>query len=80
MEEEKMKVFELIPLDNRKSFYGKCRVEETETETTLFSYNSKICTYNFTSKKLTKFDEYNHGQTTKRHQKAFFNYYGINET
>jgi hypothetical protein len=34
--------YELIPTNNRKSFYGKAFVEATDTEEILLSYNTPI--------------------------------------
>lgn len=69
--------FYLTPVDNRKSFYNKCYVQEIDNEATLYSYDTKIATYNTLTGELTKTSAYNYSATTKRHQKAFFNYYGI---
>lgn len=35
-------IYELIPTNGRKSFYGKAIIEETETGKTLYSYGTKI--------------------------------------
>ena len=72
-----MKKFELTPQDGKKSFYGKCYVIEDGNTATLYSYGVKICDYNTITHELEKTKEFNYSQTTKRHQKAFFNYYGI---
>lgn len=69
--------FYLSPVDGRKSFYNKCYVERMGKTATLYSYNTKICSYNTETKELTKFSAFNYSMTTKRHQKAFFEYYGI---
>ena len=74
-----IKKFYLVPTDNRKSFYNKCYVQQIGNEATLYSYDTKIATYNTLTKELTKTSAYNYSMTTKRHQKAFFNYYGIEE-
>ena len=71
------KKFYLNPIDNRKSFYNKCYVEVFGNVATLYSYNTKICSYNTVTGELEKFSAYNYSQTTKRHQKAFFAYYNI---
>ncbi len=68
---------ELQPTDGRKSFYSKCFVEVINEHATLYSYNTRICEYNTETHELKKFSAFNHSQTTKRHQKAFFKLYGI---
>ena len=44
-----MRTFELIPVDSRKSFYGKAKVFEYEYDNTirydLMSYNITVCSY-----------------------------------
>ena len=72
-----MKRIELKPTDNRKSFYGKCHVEEDQNKATLFSYGVRIATLDLITKEITKHDDFDYSATTKRHQRAFFNYYGI---
>lgn len=37
-----MRVYELIPIDNRKSFYGKAKVVEEGGTRTLYSYNTPV--------------------------------------
>ena len=72
-----MKKFYLIPADGRKSFYGKCYVIEDGPEAILYSYDTKIMSYNKDSREVKTTSYYNYSLTTKRHQKAFCNYYGI---
>ena len=38
-----MKIYELIPTNGRKSFYGKAKVIECEGENFLQSYNTIVC-------------------------------------
>lgn len=71
------KRFYLVPQDNRKSFYNKCYVEVDGSEATLYSYNTKIITYNTETGEIYKYPAYGYSQTTKRHQRAFNAYYGI---
>lgn len=63
--------YELIPTDNRKSFYGKCYVERYENgDETLFSYNTRIMTRTSTG----EYHRHYAGKwttTTGRHIKAF---------
>lgn len=74
------KKFYLEPTDGRKSFYKKCFVEVFGPYATLYSYNTKIMTYNTITGELVKHYAYNYSMTTKRHQKAFVNFYDIKET
>ena len=71
------KKFYLVPTDGRKSFYNKCYVEVVGNEATLYSYNTKIMTYNTETGETVKHYAYNYSMTTKRHQRAFCSYYGI---
>lgn len=74
-----IKRIELQPADGRKSFYGKCYVEIISNAATLYSYNTKIATYDTMTGDLEKFPAWNHSMTTRRHQKAFFEYFNISE-
>lgn len=74
-----MKRFYLDPVDGRKSFYNKCYVETDGTESTLYSYDSMICKYNLVSGVLTKYKAYGYSTTTKRHTRAFINFYNITD-
>lgn len=71
-----MKIFELHS-DTRKSFYGKCKVIEDEDVATLYSYDTKIMSYNLNTKEVETFAAYNISPTTKRHQEAFVKFYNI---
>lgn len=37
-----MRVYELMPIDNHKSFYGKAKVVEEDGTRTLYSYNAPV--------------------------------------
>lgn len=65
-----MKVYELIPADGRKSFYGKATVtiEEDGTET-LRSYNTPIIKRTASGDLVKLWDGWT--STTGRHIKAF---------
>lgn len=73
------KKFYLNPVDNRKSFYNKCYVILVDNIATLYSYDTKIMTYDTTTGEVTKTKDYNYSMTTKRHQNAFKEYYNIND-
>ena len=65
-----MKIYELIPTNNQKSFYGKALVKVSEDGTeTLYSYGTKIISRN-TEGNLKRF--YNGWTaTTGKHIKSF---------
>jgi ABC-type transport system substrate-binding protein len=73
-----MKVFELTPI-HRKSFYGKCKVLEANTGIyELYSYDTKVATYNEETKKWWNTQRPAHlSQTTLRHIKAFQSFLGL---
>lgn len=69
--------FTFVPNDRRKSFYGKCYVEKDGDISTLYSYDTKIMSIRVSTREITKFKDYDYSQTTKRHQRAFCEYYSI---
>ena len=73
-----MKTIELTPI-HRKSFYGKCRVDEKNDILTLKSYETNVATFNRKKNdlKITKNPDYL-TQTTLRHINAFLVYIGKN--
>jgi hypothetical protein len=73
-----MKVIKLTP-QNRKSFYGKCKVLESNTGILkLISYNTEVATYNkVTGKFWNTKNENELTNTTLRHIKAFQIYLGL---
>lgn len=69
--DEKMKRFELIPIDGRKSFYGKALVtEENNGLQLLTSYNTPICTYDEKTRVFRKI-WLGYSATTMRHINSF---------
>ena len=75
-----MKTFELTPVNNRRSFYGKCKVVEhinslMQVKSDLISYNTNVASYNHDTKKMTVKGYYS--PTTASHINAFLNYYGF---
>lgn len=75
-----MKTFELTPTNGRKSFYGKCKVEKFGKLSTLFSYSTKVATFdNNTNKIWVTQDEKHLTNTTLTHVRAFLNYYGFDK-
>ena len=68
--------FELEPIDNRKSFYHKCRVLEREDGSkVLQSYNTYVCKIDPDGTFHKTWAYYS--PTTMRHINAFLNFYGI---
>lgn len=68
--------FELDPIDNRKSFYHKCRVFEREDGSkVLQSYNTYVCEIDPDGTFHKTWAYYS--PTTMRHINAFLNFYGI---
>ena len=68
---------ELKPTSGQKSFYNKAVVEFFGDWINLYSYNSRVCRYNSTTKEFVKDKAWNYSATTKRHQKAFIETFGI---
>lgn len=69
-----MRQFELTPTD-RKSFYGKCKVEEIGKSLTLFSYGQDVAAFDNGKLWVTK-NEQHLTKTTLRHINAFLKYLG----
>ena len=69
-----MKIYELIPTDGRKSFYGKAKVfiEDDGTET-LYSYNTPIIKRTAAGELVRIWDGWS--ATTGRHITAFCGIY-----
>ena len=68
--------FEIFPVDGRKSFYGKCRVIETEQVLYLRSYDILVCYWDKKRKVFNKlWDGYS--LTTMRHVNSFMRYLGL---
>ena len=62
--------------DNRKSFYGKAQLIESEEKIELQSYDTIVATYLKKENKFVLHGKYS--QTTTRHQKEFANQLGFN--
>ena len=68
--------FELEPIDNRKSFYGKCKVFEMEDGSkVLRSYDTYVC--KISPDKTFHKTWWGYSFTTMRHINAFLDYYKI---
>ena len=67
--------FELTPVNNRKSFYGKCKVIEENGISKLQSYDTIVAEYNHIENKMTVHSWFS--ATTATHINAFLSYYGF---
>lgn len=68
--------FVLLPIDGRKSFYGKCKVIETEQVLYLQSYDIIVCCWDKKRKIFNKlWNDYS--ATTMRHVNSFMMYLGL---
>lgn len=67
-----MKMYELIPTNGRKSFYGKAQIiiDDDGTET-LYSYGTPIISRNIHGKLTPLYTGNKYGSTTSAHVKAF---------
>lgn len=70
-----MKVFELTPVNGRKSFNGKCRVEQENGISFLYSFNTKVAHFEHENNKMVINGYYS--ATTATHINAFLDYYGF---
>ena len=68
--------FDLLCYDNRKSFYGKAKVEENGAVFVLYSYDIPVCVYDSDKEVFTRlWDGYS--TTTMRHVNSFLRHYGL---
>lgn len=75
-----MRTFELKPINGRKSFGGKCFVEEHENgDKVLKSYHTEVV--RLVNGKGLRFseDKENYSQTTMAHIRSFLSFYGLPE-
>lgn len=71
-----MKIFELTPNDNRKSFYKKAKVLEKEDgRRFLISYGAPVCYLDKNNQFVRLWEGYS--ATTMRHINAFLSLYSI---
>lgn len=68
-------VFELQPINGRKSFGVKCKVVVNGNKAELLSYTTIVAEFNLETKKFSVNGEYS--DTTNSHIKAFKEFYGI---
>lgn len=71
----KVKMYDAIPCDGRKSFYGKAKICECGKRAYLKSYETIVCSIDAAG----KFHRHWNGEsmTTMRHINAFLNAFGI---
>ena len=70
-----METIILNPVNGRKSFYGKCKVEKDGSIYALYSYGIGVARYDEQTKDLEIY-EY-HSITTGTHINAFLDFFGI---
>lgn len=70
-----MKIYDLIPTDGRKRFYGKAKVIEKDGEIILQSYDTFVCMINKSGEFVRMWEGYS--VTTMRHINAFIEMFGI---
>lgn len=71
-----MKIYELIPTNGRKSFYGKAKMIENNGENFLQSYNTIVCKIDKNGKFIKMWDGYS--ATTMAHINSFADLFNIN--
>jgi hypothetical protein len=70
-----MKVFDLSPIDGRKSFYGKAVVIKQDGISKLKSYDTVVAEYNHATNEMDVKGWFS--ATTARHINAFLSFYGF---
>lgn len=71
-----MKIYELLPTNERKSFYGKAKVIEYGDEKFLQSYNTIVCKIDKNGKFVKMWNGYS--ATTMAHINSFADLFNIN--
>ena len=69
------KVFELIPANGGKSFYGKCRVRQNDNVSELESFTTIVASFNHKTKTMTVNGWYS--AATATHINAFLELQGL---
>ena len=67
---EKVRIFDLRPIDGRKSFYGKAKVVASDTVVWLYSDNTLVCAYIPETLEFKRIWN-GYSATTMRHVNAF---------
>jgi hypothetical protein len=71
-----LQIFELTPINGRKSFHGKCKVIIQDEYAKLLSYNTIVAEYDIITKDYKQHIE-KPSLTTNSHIKAFKQFYEI---
>lgn len=67
-----MKIYDLIPTNGRKSFYGKAKIHiDNQGVETLYSYNTPIIRKEVNGKLTALYNGDKYGTTTAAHVKSF---------
>ena len=74
--EEILRVAELVPTDGHKSFNGRCKVIETRSRVYLLSYSTIVCYWDYNTSKFAKLWN-NYSVTTMRHINSFMCFIGL---
>jgi len=70
--------FQLDPVNGRKSFYGKCKVEDDGKVARLTSYATVVAAYDHEANKMVVYGWYS--GTTASHINAFLVHFGYDTT
>lgn len=73
---DNLHIFELSPIDNRKSFYGKAHVIQNGHTVQLQSYDTIVLEWDEDKKTLTRYWD-GYSATTMRHINSFMTYIGF---
>ena len=74
--EEVLRIAELLPMDGHKSFNGRCKVIETRSRVYLLSYTTIVCYWDNNTNKFGKlWNDYS--ATTMRHINSFMVWLGF---
>ena len=69
-------MYDMLPQhDARQSFYGKARVDDNDTEKTLYSYNTPVA--KIVGGRVELLPKWDYSQTTLRHIKEFLKQNGF---
>ena len=70
-----METFYLVPVNSRKSFYGKCKVIKDSNISSLISYTTTVARYFHDTNKMEVYGYFS--ATTATHINSFLKYYGF---
>ena len=78
MSEHINKVYELLPVDGRKSFNNRCKVIETGNRMYLMSYSTLVCYWDINTSSFVRL-WWGYSATTMRHINAFMRHIGFHK-